>query len=522
MKVITLIFTITCAVLSFGQSTPTEEFIDSIVAHSMSNLPQAGVAIGVVKDGKIIHLKGYGVASVETEEAVDANTMFAIASNSKAFTAVGLAILVDRGVITWQDKVVKHIPEFKMYDPYVTDNFTILDLLTHRSGLGLGAGDLMLFPDGNDFTIDDIINSFQYQTPNSPFRTKYDYDNLLYIVAGELTSRLSGKTWPEFINDEIFSKLGMSKSAVFRSNIKSLENIAEGHKSTLEKVTQIAAFDIDGGVIAIGSAGGIYSNATDMCQWMMTLLHSGKYGDSLEHELISENAHNELWKTHTMLGNKVKGSEYYNNHYDAYGLGFYLGDQNGYTVVDHTGSVPGMLSKVTMIPEMNVGIVVLTNSAPGGISLISITNEIKDEFLGLGDKDWIEWAEELLNNRKESSGEVVDSVWAEVAKASNKKVKFKTYVGHFKDDWFGEIEIYEKNNELWFKSKRSPKLHGQMQFYKDNTFAIMWPDRDLECDALTVFELDNKGIAQSFTMKGISPSIDFSYDFQDLDLQRIK
>lgn len=145
MKAISLIFAVTSTVFIFGQSTPSEDFIDSIVAHSMHTLPQAGVAIGVVKDGKIIHLKGYGVASVETKEEVDANTMFAIASNSKAFTAVGLAILVDRGVITWQDKVVKHIPEFKMYDPYVTDNFTILDLLTHRSGLGLGAGDLMLF-----------------------------------------------------------------------------------------------------------------------------------------------------------------------------------------------------------------------------------------------------------------------------------------------------------------------------------------------------------------------------------------
>ena len=173
----------------FSQGLSSSQ-IDSIVQSSMTKMPLAGLAVAVVKDGKVIHSKGYGVSSIESGKKVDENTLFAIASNSKAFTTAALAMLVDEGKLNWNDKVVDHIPEFKMYDPYITANFNIQDLLTHRSGLGLGAGDLMFFPDGSDFTVEDVLNSFQYQKPVSAFRTKYDYDNLLYVVAGELVAEL--------------------------------------------------------------------------------------------------------------------------------------------------------------------------------------------------------------------------------------------------------------------------------------------------------------------------------------------
>ncbi|HLY70238.1 MAG TPA: serine hydrolase domain-containing protein, partial [Puia sp.] len=169
----------------FAQPLTSSE-IDKLVARSLKAFDVPGIAVAVIKDGKVIHSKGYGVRSLNTMQPVDENTLFGIASNSKAFTAAALGILVDEGKIKWDDKVRNYIPEFRLYVPWVTEEFTIRDLLTHRSGMGLGAGDLMFFPDSSDFTLKDILHNLQFLKPVSSFRTKYDYDNNLYIVAGEV------------------------------------------------------------------------------------------------------------------------------------------------------------------------------------------------------------------------------------------------------------------------------------------------------------------------------------------------
>jgi len=177
----------------------TSKQIDELAARSMKAFDVPGIAVAVIKDGKVIHSKGYGVRSLNTMQPVDENTLFGIASNSKAFTAAALGILVDEGKIKWDDKVRKYIPEFQLYVPWVTEEFTIRDLLTHRSGMGLGAGDLMFFPDSSDFTLKDILHNLQFLKPVSSFRTKYDYDNNLYIVAGEGVARVSGQSWDDFV-----------------------------------------------------------------------------------------------------------------------------------------------------------------------------------------------------------------------------------------------------------------------------------------------------------------------------------
>lgn len=514
-----IIFLFLIPLTSFSQTKVSSEFIDSVVTLSMNKFPQAGMAIGVIQDGKVTHSKGYGIASANSNNLVDENTLFAIASNSKAFTATALGILVDQGKVTWQDKVIDHIPEFRMYDPYVTANFTILDLLTHRSGLGLGAGDLMFFPDGSDFSIKDVISSFQYQTPVSAFRTKYDYDNLLYVVAGEVIHRASGKNWDKFVENEIMNKLGMNNSTGIYQNISNNSNVASPHKTKDNKIKQINTYKKNDG--SIGAAGGIYSSVKDMSKWVKMHLKNGIYGDSLNNILISEKNHKELWKIHTNIFYSPYGGGIYNSHYKGYGLGFFLRDQNGYSIVSHSGGLPGMLSMVTLIPELNAGIIVLTNSAPGGLSLVTLTNEIKDEIIGAKGIDWLEWAAKSLKHRASEADSVVNAIWEQVEKSKNEKMNFDNYLGRYKDDWFGEIVIYQKENSLWFKSLRSPKLIGEMKFYRANTFVASWEYRDMECDAFVMFNLDENGKGVSILMKGISPDIDFSFDFQDLLLKRI-
>ncbi len=504
----------------FTQAKVTSVFIDSMVNISLNTFPQAGIGIAVIQDGEVTHLKGYGIRSAESGEQVDENTLFTIASNTKAFTTTALGMLVDQGKLSWEDKVIDHIPEFRMYDPYVTANFTIVDLLTHRSGLGLGAGDLMFYPPGADFTVDDVIRSFQYQTPVSAFRTKYDYDNLLYIVAGEVIHRVSGKRWDQFVEEEIMAKLGMDNSAGIYQNITNNSNIAMPHKIEDNEVKQVSTYMKKDGSVA--AAGGIYSSVKDMSKWVVMHLNKGAYGDSLNQTLISEKNHRELWKIRTIMHNDPYGSWVYKNHYRGYALGFFIADQNGYTIVDHSGGTTGMLSMVTIIPELNAGIIVLTNSdAAGGLSYIALTNDIKDEIIGRKDLHWDGWAEMRMEKRKTEPDSVVNAVWEQVEKAKHTKLDFNNYTGRYKDDWFGEIVIYEKENKLWFESLRSPKLNGEMQYYKANTFAVAMEYQAMNCDAFVMFQLDENGKGTSISMKGISPDIDFSFDYQDLDLIKI-
>lgn len=506
LLLILFVATETCAQL-------TSQKIDSLVENALVKLKVAGAAVAIVKDGKVIHQKGYGLASVTTKEKVNEYTNFQIGSNTKAFTTAALSILVDEDKLKWTDKVKDHLPEFKMYNDYVTENFNIQDLLTHRSGLGLGAGDLMFFPDGSDFTIKDVLTSFQYFKPVSAFRTKYDYDNLLYIVAGEVIARVSGMSYEAFVQKRIIESLQM-KNTFVGSLMKNKNNLATPH-SLVSGVIKT----IDAQVIGTSSAaGGIFSNVADMSKWMLVQLNKGKYGADLKTALFSSKNHNEMWRLHTVL--ETNRFPRYNSHFNGYGLGWFLNDVKGNLKVSHSGGLPGMVSEVTIYPDLNLGIVVLTNSDEGGALFQAVSGTIADSYLGLDDYGWTDKIAGWMQYQKNMSDVVTKKVWEKVELAKNVEVKKQDFIGIYEDPWFGKIEVFEKDKTLWFKSYRSPKLNGPMAFYNANTFAIKWEYQAMNADALAIFSLDEKGKAQSIKMKGISPNIDFSFDFQDLDLKR--
>ncbi len=486
----------------------------------MEDFTVAGVAVAVVKDGKIIHQKGYGLKSVDSNGKVNEHTNFGIASNSKAFTTTALAILVEEGKLSWKDKVVEHIPEFTMYNDYVQQNFNIQDLLTHRSGLGLGIGDLMFFPDGADFTIDDIIASFQHFQPESAFRTKFDYDNLLYLVAGEVIARVSGMPWEQFIKERIFKPLGMDNSYASLTYINDKSNVASPHISEGKELSLTDPEQWDPKKIN-GAAGSIYSNVNDIANWMLVHLNRGKYGKNLEHQLFTEESQQEMWKIHTVLN--PNRNPRYNSHFAGYGLGWRLTDIKGNMSVSHTGGLIGMLSKTTMIPDLDLGIIVLTNTWMDGAGVFSaVSQTIVDRYLELDDFDWVRFYSERMQQKGGEAEEVVKKVWETVESANSENLDLKNYIGIYEDVWFGKVEIYLEGNQLWFKSHRSPKLKGPMHFYKANTFVVKWPDSGLvDADAFAMFGLDEEGKGQAIKMKGISPAIDFSFDFQDLNLKRV-
>lgn len=499
--------------LAYSQITSAQ--VDALVKESMEKFEVAGAAVAIVKDGKIIHQKGYGVQSIKTNTPVTENSNFAIASNTKAFTSAALAILEEEGKIKWNDKVIQHLPGFKMYNDYVTEHFNIQDLLTHRSGLGLGAGDLMFFPDGADFTIQDVLGVFQYFEPVSDFRTKYDYDNVLYLVAGELIARVSGMSYDDFIAERILRPLQMNNSAPSLQTIKNQNTLAMPHTTAYGEIREIPHI-----IKSInGAAGGMFSNVADISTWMILQLNKGKYGN--DKRLFSEENHREMWKVHTAM--EPNRYPRYNSHFAGYGLGWFLADKKGDLEVSHTGGLPGMLSKVAMLPDRNVGVVVLTNTESGGAGVFStVTNTILDSYMGLEDNNWLELNYKNSMNRKNEGDNVTIETWEIVKNADKSKVKPENYIGIYRDNWFGDVEVHMKDKHLWISSKRSPKLNGPLQLYKDNTFAVKWEYQDMNADAFAMFDTDGTGKAQSLKMKGISPNIDFSFDFQDLDLKRVE
>jgi CubicO group peptidase (beta-lactamase class C family) len=491
--------------------TITSAEIDVLVERTLKTFDVPGISVAVIKDDKVIHAKGYGVRSLKTQQKVDENTLFGVASNSKAYTAAALGILVDEKKITWDTKVTDIIPEFKLHNPYVTEEFTIRDLLCHRSGMGLGAGDLMMWPDSSDFTKTDIIHNLRYLKPVSSFRSKYDYDNNLYIVAGEVVARVSGTSWEDFVEKRIMQPLGMTKSAASLSRLKDKSNVIDPHAPVNGKVQAIG---IDWSETA-NAAGGIYSSVSDMSKWVIAQINGGKYGDGSK-RLFSQEVHEEMWTPQTII--PVRGTNAYNTHFSAYGLGWFLSDVKGYKQATHTGGLAGIVTQVTILPELKLGIIVFTNQQVGA-AFTAVTNTIKDSYLGIPKVDRVAEYHARVVASNEHAAKITSEIWKAIdtQQKNNAKIDLNQFVGTFRDAWFGDVTISLKNGKLMFTSKRSPRLSGEMLFYKGNTFVAKWNDRSLEADAFVKFNLDTEGKAAGMTMEAISPLTDFSFDFQDLE-----
>lgn len=502
--------------LSLSAQGLSSSQIDSLVQKTMTTFDVPGMAVAVIKDGEIYHKKTYGIRSLATNDPVNENTLFGVASNTKAFTTAALGQLVDKGKIGWDTKVNDIIPEFKLYDSYVTAEFTVRDLVTHRSGLGLGAGDLMVFPASNTTTMEEMIHNLRFLKPVSSFRSKYDYDNLLYIVAGEIVARVSGKDYDTYIEENFFRPLKMTRSKLAIPEIDADPNRIDGHapvdgklEITTNTFTQIAT-----------PAAGIYASINDMSTWVQTLLNEGKYGHELQDSLFSKKVLDEMWTPQTLVRSR-KGS--YNTHFTAYGLGWFLSDVNGYFQVTHTGGLLGIVSQVILFPELELGIIVLTNQQSGA-AFTAISNSIKDGYFGKKGEDRIK----EYNERRLAGEKREDSIITQLNKDIQAQLKSKTpkpkssdYVGSYKDPWFGNVVISEQKDGLHFRAEKSPDLTGKMIFYKGTTFVVQWNDRALKADAFVNFDLDTEGKAKGFKMSAISPLTDFSYNYQDLDFTRV-
>jgi CubicO group peptidase (beta-lactamase class C family) len=509
-RIVPVAFLLT-SVLQKGYGQLSAGAIDSLVARTSAAFDVPGLAVGVVKDGKILYSKGYGVRSMRTKEPVDENTVFGIASNSKAFTATAIGILVDEGKLQWDDQVKKFIPEFQLYNPSVSDACTIRDLLAHHSGLDQNAGDLMHFPDSADFTTKDVIYNMRFLKPVSGFRTNLCYSNNLYAVAGEIIARVSGMSYDQFIEQRIMKPLGMTHSAACYERLQDHGDVIDGHRFVDGEIQVIPRVTLK----AAHPAGGIYSSLGDMEKWVSMLLADGRFGDGEGNRLLSSAAHHELWSPQTIL--PVGGPGPYNTRMAAYGMGFEIYDIVGDNLqIRHTGGIDGMVSMVTMIPGLHLGIIVLTN-AEEPHAFYAITNTIKDSYLGIHGMDRVEENRRQVNSSRTAEKKFSDSLSDFLlSRRGRSGHSLTTFVGAYRDNWLGQVTIRLKDGCLWFAAKRSPQLRGELWYDHDRCFVARWENRRLKADAYVNFQSDESGHVTGFTMKAVSPNGDMSYDFQDL------
>ncbi len=471
-----------------------------------------GMVAGVMVDGKVAYTGAFGVLEEGKAAPVTTDTLFPIASISKAFTTTALAILVDRKQIAWDDPVRKYIPEFAMYDPWVSEHFTIRDALTHRSGLPLGAGDLLFWPDGNA-QVKDVIAALPHLKPSSEFRSAYAYDNLLYIVAGEVVARVSGKSWSDFVTEEIFKPVGMSNCAADKSRIRPGQSVASGHERAAgasEGTPIDPRMDFS---IAVAAAGGIYCPVGDMMTWSKFWLDRGVTADGTR--LVSEEQANELWKGVTPMGNGVIAPGGGSTNLVMYSLGWMVRDFEGTPMVTHSGGAPGVASNFILLPQKNIAIFASSNDYMSTAN--AWTMHVADGLVGAQDRDVIAYAAERNAAQNAEARKLVDEAVAVPADAAPPSLPLSAYVGTYHDPWYGNVTVTEKSGALFLDMQRSAILDGPLTRYNGDVFTAIWPDRTLKADAFVTFKLEN-GKVSGMGMKAISDITDFSYDFHDLNL----
>jgi len=515
LRRLTVIFVaifVTCVTAQTPPNAPPAD-LDAYVTSSMKTFGVPGMAIAIVKDGKILVAKGYGIRKIGDPTPVDEYTMFAIGSNTKAFTTAGLATLIDEGKLSWDDRVYERLPGFVMYDPYVSHEMTIRDLLTHRSGMGLGEGDLLFWPH-TTYSREDVIHKLRYMKPQSSFRSHYAYDNLLYMTAGQIVPAVTGTSWDDYIRQHIFAPLGMNHSNVSNSEFKPGDDYAFPH-SVVDGKLQVIPF---GPLDNAGPAGSINSSAADMARWVQLQLNRGKF-TGREGHLFSEERSKEMWTPQTILptGDPPPPLAALKAKFADYALGWALRDYHGRKLVGHTGGVGGFVSRVMLVPEENLGVVVLTNAEEGG-AFDSILYHVLDYYFQIPPTDWVTAYKAVKD--KEEADAIETMKKAERSRAANSKpsLPLEKYAGVYNDAWYGPIRIRVENGGLVISFDHSPTMVGDLQHWQYDTFKAHWRVRTIE-DAFITFSLNPDGSIDSARMVAVSPLADFSFDYQDLLLK---
>jgi CubicO group peptidase (beta-lactamase class C family) len=472
-----------------AQQAPGADF-DEYVNKAIKDWSVPGVAIAIVKDDRIVLAKGYGVRELNKPTPVDENTLFAIGSSSKAFTAMSIAMLVDQGKLKWDDPATKYLPGFQLFDPYSTRELTVMDLVTHRSGLA--RGDRLWY--ASEYDRDEILRRVRFLKPSWSLRARFGYQNIMYLAAGQIIPSVTGKTWDDFVRERIFNPLGMSSTSTSIKALAGATNVATPHAKIDDKVQTIAWRNIDN----IAPAGSINSNVQDMAQWVRLNLGDGTYQKK---PVLSSKSIKEMQTPQTIVGLEgPRGALYPEAHFLTYGLGWFLSDYRGRKLVEHGGAIDGMRAEVAMIPEEKLGLVILTNL--NGTTLPqALMYKIVDFYLNAPARDW---SSELLK---------VEKTQEAIAKAAEKKAEsdrvtgtspslaLAKYAGKFQSEMYGETTVSFEGQKLVIRF--GPHFTGDLSHWHYDTFRVTWRD-PAQGKGFINFRLNSQGKADVVSIENLS------------------
>lgn len=498
-------------------NTDLATYVDG--ARKRFNVP--GVAIVVVKDGRVVFDQGFGERNLKDGEPVDVHTMFCIASNTKSFTATAIEILADQGKLKLEDRVVDHLPWFRMADPYATRELRIRDILAHRSGLGSHAGDLLFVP-ASTYSTREVVERLRDLPLATGFRSTFAYENIMYGVATLIIEQVSGESYADFIREHIFAPLGMTESRIDSTYLTPGDDVATAYipqeDGRLMPIPPLAWKNNQG-------AAGIYSSVEDMAKWVEVQLASGGLPEDRNggtHRLFSAASQQRMWSMITPIDIEpasVPQLRAAQPNFLGYAEGWYLSDYRGQRIVWHGGGFPGTVSLVTLVPSLHLGIVVLTNQQSEEV-LNAITFHILDSYMGAPETNWIEAY--AASARLDAAREAEESAkqTAERLSGAMPSHALASYAGTYRDRWYGDIVVWREGDELRVRFTKSPRLVGSLSPWRKDTFLVRWDDRTLDADALIDFTADRRGWISGASMRRASPRTAHAYDYQDLHLVR--
>jgi CubicO group peptidase (beta-lactamase class C family) len=515
MKAMLVVAALLCAAPALAD--PPKGF-ETRVEKLRQEIGTPGMAIAIVENGKVTEARGFGTLSMSSKVPVDAATLFFNGSTTKAFTVAALAQLVDQGKLRWDDRVIDHLPGFQMYDPWVTREMTVRDLLVHRSGLGLGEGDLLFVP-ASDRSRAETMARIRYLKPATSFRSGYAYDNILYMVAGLVVEAVSGQSWEDYVDEHVLKAAGMVNSTTKPQRRLATADRAQPHArlgGAVRGLGQLTMLDekesLGNNSAPAGSTMAV--SAHDMARWIQIQLAHGKLPEG-EGRLFSEAASKEMWTPVVLLPNRPSPPpfEAESAMFQTYALGWDVRDYKGAKIVSHGGAVFGSQAIVVMIPEKNVGFAMMINAEDGEI-LKGLTNELLDHYLGKPTQDW---THDYIAFKKKRLAQAAAMLSAQEAKpaAVGPSLPLERYAGDYADSWYGPIKVTKAADGLRIAFLHSPGMTGRLEHWQYDTFRTRWDNPAFE-NADVTFGLDADGKVAQITMKASSPLADFSWDYHDL------
>ena len=500
------------------QSSVDTAALDRAVDDAFARYHLPGLAVGMVANGKVAYVRTVGELEAGSGKKIDADTLFKIASNSKAMTTAVLARLVDAGKLQWDDPVQKYLPDFQMHDPWVSTQMQVRDLLVHNSGLGAGAGDLMLWPGPNDFTRRDVIHGLRYLKPVYSFRSRYAYDNTLYIVAGEVAAVAGGAPYETLVRREIFGPLGMDRCQVGEWSKLEVGNVAQPHRRANGVNTVVAA---DGDIVPnvpMAAAGGIRCSMGDMLEWVAMWLQPQTHGLVDGQPWLSDQQRKAVWSAQTIMPLSDRMREWDDSHYSAYGYGWRLTDVDGTQKVSHTGTLSGMYSAVTLLPEKDVGFVILINGDADEARTV-LNQVMVKSVTDPGSAQTIAYYAEKI----EAESGAATATQSPATIPAREKVQAAAAggrLGIYRDPWLGEVAICPSVGGVTFQAKKSPLMHGEVM-EAGGRLMVQWQGTSMDTDAWLDFSRTEDG-QSNLKMSKVDREADFSSDFEDLDFTRVR